>query len=201
MDYELASDEALLEQIAKQDADALEAFYDRHAQTTYNLILRIVRTPAVADELLQESFWQVWQKAGDYNHSGAAAAWLYRIARNKSLDQLRRRKTRPQPILTGSDEEEATLWNTLEADETGVEQGMEQRWNRQRIRQALDAIPSEQRLCLELAYWEGMSQSQIAEYTEHPAWNHQDTRPYRNAETRTSSSYFCLVTGYCRLLP
>src|SRR5919108_3098677 len=96
------SDEALLQLIAQQDAAALEMLYDRYAQTIYNLIKRIVQDSAIADELLQETFWQVWQACGQgqFRGEGVALAWLCRIARNKSLDQLRRQKARPQPVTT-----------------------------------------------------------------------------------------------------
>jgi RNA polymerase sigma-70 factor (ECF subfamily) len=60
------SDKTLLTQIMANNADALATLYDRHAQTAYNLIFRIVRDEAVADELLQETFWQVWQKPANF---------------------------------------------------------------------------------------------------------------------------------------
>ncbi|MBI1880305.1 MAG: sigma-70 family RNA polymerase sigma factor [Chloroflexi bacterium] len=163
------SDEVLLQLIVQRDALALEALYDRYAQTIYNLIVHIVQNPAIADELLQETFWQVWQacEQGQFRGEGAAAAWLCRIARNKSLDQLRRQKARPRPVETKSDEDEESLWSQFMAD-VEVERLTERSWDRQYLRQALDRIPSEQRLCLELAYFEGMSQRQIAEYTDTP---------------------------------
>jgi RNA polymerase sigma-70 factor (ECF subfamily) len=162
-------DEVLLQLIAQRDATALETLYDRYAQTIYNLIVRIVQNPAIADELLQETFWQVWQAGGQgqFRGEGAAAAWLCRIARNKSLDQLRRQKARPRPVETRSDEDEERLWNQFIAD-VEVERQTEHSWDRQYLRQALDRIPSDQRLCLELAYFEGMSQRQIAKHTDTP---------------------------------
>jgi RNA polymerase sigma-70 factor (ECF subfamily) len=134
------------------------------------LINRIVQDPAIADELLQETFWQVWQACGQnqFRGEGAPAAWLCRIARNKSLDQLRRQKARPRPVEVKPDENEETLWDQFPAPEPEVEQLTARSWDRQYIRQALNQIPSEQRLCLELAYFEGMSQRQIAEYTATP---------------------------------
>jgi RNA polymerase sigma-70 factor (ECF subfamily) len=162
------SDEALLGQVAGRDATALEALYDRHAQIVYNLIVRIVQDTAIADELLQETFWQVWQQAGAYRGEGTVAAWLYRIARNKSLDQLRRQKARPQPVETETEEAEVALWAQLPAEEAEVELSVEHGQAYQSVRQALQQIPSEQRNYLELAYFEGMSQRQIAEYTKTP---------------------------------
>jgi RNA polymerase sigma-70 factor (ECF subfamily) len=162
-------DEALLQLIAQRDALALETLYDRYAQTVYNLIIRIVRVPAVADELLQETFWQVWQACGQgqFRAEGAAAAWLFRIARNKSLDQLRRQKARPPIAAPSGDETGENEWEEFVAP-MQVEQVTEQQWDRHSVRQALGRIPAEQRLCLELAYFEGMSQRQIAEHTQVP---------------------------------
>jgi RNA polymerase sigma-70 factor (ECF subfamily) len=168
MDDKQPSDEILLQHIARQDAEALAELYDRYAQIVYNLIVRIVRDTATADELLQETFFQVWQKAGEFSGRGAAAAWLYRIARNKSLDQLRRQKARPQSEETESEEAESTLWDSLPSDNIAVEQDIVRRWDQQYLRQALAQLPAEQRLCLELAYFEGMSQQRIADHTNTP---------------------------------
>jgi RNA polymerase sigma-70 factor (ECF subfamily) len=167
LEYVQHTDESLLGLIARHDADALAALYDRHAQTVYNMIARIVHEPATADEVLQDTFWQVWQKASEFHGGGAAAAWLYRIARNKSLDQLRRQKARPQPLTTDESGEQS-VWATLAAVGAEVERITEHAWRRQHVREALTSLPADQRLCLELAYFEGMSQRQIAEYTATP---------------------------------
>lgn len=160
------SDEELLQSIARRDADAFEALYDRHAQIAYNVILRIVGEPRSAEELVQECFWQVWQKAGDYRGVGAAAAWLYRIARNRALDRVRQRKTHPQMVGLETDEQSATFahYGYLPSVETTVEQS----WQQQQVRQSLAAIPEEQRMILELAYFDGMTQSEIADYLALP---------------------------------
>ena len=167
MDNHLA-DETLLGLIARKNPQALETLYERHAQVTHNLIARIVRDTAIADELLQETFWQVWQKAGEFSGRGAAAAWLYRIARNKSLDELRRRKSRPQTVPAGSAADEATLWAALPANQPAVEQIAGQHLEQQRLLQALIQLPTDQRRCLELAYFEGLTQQQIADCTQVP---------------------------------
>ncbi len=159
------SDELLLRRIAQRDPDALSALYDRHARTVYNLSLRIVRDTATADEVLQDTFWQVWQSAEQYQHEGAVTAWLFRIARNKGLDQLRRQKTRPQPISDdGAFLEKAEPY----IEPRRVEQITAHTLMRQHVQQALADLPNEQRVCLELAYFEGLSQNQIAELTRTP---------------------------------
>lgn len=160
--YHNYSDEQLLQLISRQDLLAYETLYNRHAQIVYNLLNRIVRDVTTAEELLQETFWQVWQKAGQYAEKGAVAAWLYRIARNKALDQLRREKARPRAM-----ENELGTFDQLALHES-AEQTTAERLQRQEIYQALENIPGEQRVCLELAYFEGMSQREIAEYMQTP---------------------------------
>jgi RNA polymerase sigma-70 factor, ECF subfamily len=162
------SDEDLLEQIALRQSEALEVLYDRHAQIIYNLVFHIVKEPTVADELLQDTFWQIWHKADEYRGEGAAAAWFYRIARNKSLDRLRRKNARPQSVTTQNEGAEERLWTNIASPATEVEHVTNHIWDQQNLRQALASIPAEQRLCLELAYFEGMSQRQIADYTNTP---------------------------------
>ena len=162
--YRTYSDETLLQFISRKDLLAYEALYDRHAQTVHNLLNRIVHDPATAEELLQETFWQVWQKAEQYAEKGTVAAWLNRIARNKALDQLRHDKARPRM----ADDDIGALEQSPTYSDEGTEKAVEQRLQQQQVNQALENIPGEQRLCLELAYFEGMSQSQIAEYTSTP---------------------------------
>jgi RNA polymerase sigma-70 factor, ECF subfamily len=159
----------LLEEIAKRNAAAFEALYERHARALYPTVKRIVRDAGAADEVLQEVFYQVWQKADDYRGTGPAGAWLYRIARNKSLDYLRRQRVRPQPIATVSEASDNALWARVGADELAdIEQATERMAICQEVRQALDTIMVEQRLCLELAYFEEMSHRRIASMTATP---------------------------------
>jgi len=164
VEFAQLTDEALLFRIARRDSRALAMLYGRHAQVIYNLIMRIVRESASADEILQDTFWQAWQKSGDFQ-AGNAAAWLYRIARNKSLDWLRRQKTRPQPV---SNFDEPGMQPASTAAHTSIEQTIVRTWQQEHIRQALASLPAEQRQCLELAYFEGMSQRQIAEHMQTP---------------------------------
>lgn len=78
---EYRSDELLIKQMAQRDTEALELLYERHAQIVYNLILRIVRDPVTADELLHDTFWHAWQGAADFRAAGVVAAWLYSTLR------------------------------------------------------------------------------------------------------------------------
>lgn len=158
-DYQNHTDEMLLRLVMRKDVRAYEALYDRHAQLVYSLVVRIVRDLPVAEELLQEIFWQVWQKAEQYEGSGSAMAWLYRIARNRALDQLRRQRARPQAMHS----ELEVLEHSPKFVGRSAESDVEQSWRRQHVLQGLDNIPDDQRLCLELAYFEGLSQREISE--------------------------------------
>jgi RNA polymerase sigma-70 factor (ECF subfamily) len=162
--YANYADETLLRLVHRQDIQAYELLYDRHAQVVYNLITRIVRDTSVAEELLQEVFWQLWQKAGQYEGAGLMAAWLYRMARNKALDHLRHLRTRPQ----AAPDELEMVERSPRLASGSAESEVEQSWRRQQVTQALESISSEQRLCLELAFFEGMSQREIAERTKTP---------------------------------
>lgn len=159
-----SSDEKLLAEIAQQNPDALEMLYDRHAAGVLGLIQRIVRHPPTAEDLLQDTFWQVWQKAEQYQGSGSAAAWIYRIARNRALDQLRRQQARPQ-IEDGAVDRLEQFAAPLQATTDGH---VERSWERGHVLSALAQIPDEQRVCLELAYFDGMTHQQIAEHTRTP---------------------------------
>ncbi len=160
LDY---SDEMLLQLVNGKDLWAYEILYERHAQSLYSLLIRVVREPTTAEELLQETFWQVWQKSEQYSEKGSVAAWLHRIARNKALDQLRYIKARPSTTSNLGTVEQSATYASASAEQT-----VEQRLQQQHIVQALASIPGEQRVCLELAYFEGMSQREIAEHTSTP---------------------------------
>ncbi|HYN89065.1 MAG TPA: sigma-70 family RNA polymerase sigma factor [Ardenticatenaceae bacterium] len=168
VDYAQSSDEALLLWMTRQDTEALERLYERHGQIVYNLIVRIVGDAAIAEELLQDTFWQAWQKAGEYRGEGSVPAWLYRIARNKSFDTLRRSQARPRAVETSTESDEQALWSRLAAGSGEVDAAIERHWDRQHVYAALNSLPPEQRHCLELAYFEGLSQRQIAERTGTP---------------------------------
>jgi RNA polymerase sigma-70 factor (ECF subfamily) len=161
-------DEILIHHIANRDVHAIEQLYDRYSGALYALILRIVKDANAAEGLVQETFLQVWQKANDYTGIGVPGAWIFRIARNKALDHLRRGKVRP----VSADKEIEAHYDLTEhgSDEplTLIETHVEQGYHRQHLHTALAEIPQEQRYCLELAYFEGMSQREIAIHTNTP---------------------------------
>lgn len=114
--------------------------------------------------MLQDTFWQIWQKIDQYHGLGVGVAWMYQIARHKALDQLRRQKTKSS---VREDDVELCIWSPV-LHQASAEREFEQGWVRQQVRQALEQIPQEQRLCLELAYFDGLSQQEIAQQTQTP---------------------------------
>ncbi|CAA9589639.1 MAG: RNA polymerase sigma-70 factor [uncultured Thermomicrobiales bacterium] len=162
-------DEALLARLASGDRAALSPLYDRYAGPVFALLLRIVADRAAAEDLLQEVFVRVWQRAGTYQIGrGRPLTWTLGIAHNLAIDEVRRRRRRPQ----GVDEREAGQAEDLLAGLPSAEASPEeQAWARQRRQQigaALRQLPPAQRAIIELAYFEGYTQSQMAERLGEP---------------------------------
>ena len=159
-------DEALVTRVARGDSAALEVLYDRYASRVMGISLKIVGDQALAEDILQETFWRVWQSAATYQSQlGAFAGWLFRIARNLSIDANRRRNTRPQVMMnTRGEDSVPTLEETPDPDMDVAEQAQAILTNRQ-IRNALASLPDVQRQVIELAYFYGMTRQEIAEAT------------------------------------
>ena len=158
------SDEQLIAQVARGDTAAYEMLYDRYASAGLGLALKITGDQALAEEVLQETFWRVWRKADLFQtHRGAFTSWFFGIARNLSIDMLRRQRTQVQ--LSDESEQliEQTADPTLDVPETA--------WLRvkhQQMRTAIESLPSEQRYVIELAYFRGMTRQEIAQATGEP---------------------------------
>jgi RNA polymerase sigma-70 factor (ECF subfamily) len=90
-------DEALILRIAQRDMHALSILYDRYARAIYAFIWRIVKDTGATEGLVQETFLQIWHNADEFQGTGALGAWIFRIARTRALDHLRRTKTTPPP--------------------------------------------------------------------------------------------------------
>lgn len=162
--YTNSPDEVLLQAVMQQEVRAFEALYDRYASLIYSVLLRIVRDGNMAEELMQDTFCQVWQKADRYHGTGTVIGWLRRIARNKALDHLRHQKVHSPASAENFENLESSLFFGCPS----VESEFEQAWTQQQVRQALNQIPNEQRLCLELVYFEGLTHQEIAEQMATP---------------------------------
>jgi RNA polymerase sigma-70 factor, ECF subfamily len=164
MPTEQLSDEVLIARVARGDQTALEVLYDRHAATVLGISLKITGDHAASEDVLQETFWRVWQNAVNYQaQRGFFMSWLFRIARNLAIDTYRRRSVRPQAI-TEADAANPILDQLPDADMEVPEQA-ESNFKAEQGRNALTALPPEQRRVIELAYFYGMTRQEIAEAT------------------------------------
>lgn len=154
------SDEALLQAIADGEMWAMESLYDRYNRVLYSLAYRMVADHQVAEDLLQDAFLSIWRRATSYSpQAGAAHSWLISILHHRAIDHLRgvRRRASVQ---------EAPL-EEIELDETrafpDVWDAAWQSMKGSQVHAALKRIPVEQRLVIELAYFQGWTHSEIAE--------------------------------------
>jgi len=150
----------LIRRMALKDAQALETFYDRYNRLVFSLVLRIIRIREDAEDIVVDVFWQVWQQAGRYDNSrGKPVAWLLTIARTRAIDGLRSSNRQPTHSATAEKIEDHRM---PEEKEMITDPGV-QAETRQAVREALRSLPEQQRIPLELAYFEGMSHAEIAE--------------------------------------
>jgi RNA polymerase sigma-70 factor (ECF subfamily) len=153
------SDEGLIRRILHGDEGALGILYDRYGGRVYSVAKHILQDTGAAEEVLQDIFHQLWRVAANFDSArGTLASWLLVMARNRSIDQLRRRTP------AGEEELAATLHGSvLDIESVTVRNEMAER-----VRAALRALPEAQRVAMELAYFEGLTQSEIAKRTGDP---------------------------------
>lgn len=160
------TDEVLVSRVCEGDTAALEALYSRYARVVYSFAVRIVGDGATAEEILQEAFVRTWRQAETYRTvRGTFASWLLSITHNLAIDELRRRQRRPQRV-DGTDVHE--VMNGLVDDAANVEEAAEAALLRERVGKALTTLPEAQRIAIELAFFQSMSQREIAAYLDEP---------------------------------
>jgi RNA polymerase sigma-70 factor (ECF subfamily) len=160
------SDEELVAAVASGDSSALEALYDRYARIVFALALRMLSHADVAEDVVQETFWRVWRRATTFqSSSGAFSPWLFGIARNLCIDELRRRQVRPAANSNANDE---LLLQSIADNAQDVEDMTWQFERRRMIIEALNELPADQREVIEMAYFSGLSQREIAEKLNNP---------------------------------
>ena len=149
-------DRQLIQRMASKDAAALDTFYARYNRLAFSLIFRIVGNRPDAEDVLTEVFWQIWQQSGRYDATrGKPVAWLLTIARTRAIDSLRssgRQQEKNEPFdpqkdrpPSGPEPDIFVLADT-----------------RQAVQEALQTLPEQQRIPLEMAYFQGMSHTEIA---------------------------------------
>ena len=159
------SDEALLKEIAGGAVWAMDSLYERYSRMLYSVAYRMVADHQIAEDLLQDAFLAVWRRSTTYSpQTGAARSWLISILHHRTIDHLRRMRRRSGIV-------EAPL-EELELDETTAFPDVwDEAWRSiksSQVRAALMKIPTEQRLVIELAYFQGWTHAEIAEGTEIP---------------------------------
>jgi RNA polymerase sigma-70 factor (ECF subfamily) len=158
VDYAPLSDEQLLARVAQErDGDAFDELYRRYSRPVYSLVARTVRDAALGEDVVQETFAAVWRAARSYKQErGSATAWLFTIARNSAVDAIRARKPTvgdPPDMADGGPTPEEQTVAEMEAF---------------RVHTAVDGLPEREREVIELAYFQGLSQSQVAQRLELP---------------------------------
>lgn len=159
VDYAVVHDGELLQKISRRDREAFAALYDRYATMLYALCIAIVKKQEEAEDVLQECFLQVWEKAVAFNSAkGSAYTWLATLTRNRAIDRLRSKSFRKDKQtlpdfdfeLMADDTIHTPLDNTSFAERADI------------VKNAFAKLPAEQRQVLELAYFQGHTQSEIA---------------------------------------
>jgi RNA polymerase sigma-70 factor (ECF subfamily) len=149
-----ASDEALLARVRDRDEDALAELYDRHGRVAYGLALRVLRDPALAEDAVQEGFLAVWRTADRFQPERAKpSTWILTLVHRRAVDLVRREeRRRADPLEVAPDPGERSA-----DEEVGV------RTKRRIVQDALRQLPDDQRQALQLAYYGGLTQSELAE--------------------------------------
>lgn len=156
----------LLRQVQQHNRTALELLYERYSARALGVAYKMVRDRDLAEEVVADAFWRVWQRAGQFEAGrGSFASWFYGIVRHLALDELRRRDVRPIPHDDEELEVALTRDPTLEHD---VSQVVERRLAADRVQRALLALPPSQREVIHLAYFEGLTRQEIARHLGQP---------------------------------
>lgn len=153
-------DEALLYALALGVLWSLEVLYQRYSRLLYSIAYRMIPDHQVAEDLLQETFVSVWQHAGSYSsQSGSVRTWLVAIIRHRAIDQLRKQRAR-------ADFQAPSIDDLVSDERLAAPDAWDEAWKSiqgTQVRNALQMLSSEQRLVIELAYFQGWTQSEIAE--------------------------------------
>jgi RNA polymerase sigma-70 factor (ECF subfamily) len=152
----------LMVRLQRRDPQALAELYDRYGQLVFRLIFRMVRDKGVAEDLVQETFLRVWNRVGGFDSDrGAVGPWLLAVARNRAIDYLRCQGPRGESGIDLNETEHPRLFADLASDVFHFDLVRQ-------VKRALDQLDTQQRQAIELAYFEGMSQTEIAERMGQP---------------------------------
>jgi RNA polymerase sigma-70 factor, ECF subfamily len=159
----LAEDGDLVRRLKAREPHAMSELYDRYARVAYSLILRIVRNTAVAEDLVQETFLRVWHRVHSFDaEKGALGAWLLTVARNRAIDHLRSVDGRMEVNAISLQHLERPAWfASLDTGALALDRV-------RRLQRAFEKLTPHQRQVIDMAYYEGMSQTEMAERLKQP---------------------------------
>jgi RNA polymerase sigma-70 factor (ECF subfamily) len=166
VDYSTFDDEALIRLIVHRRTEALSALYDRYSRLVFSMAFHSVGDRETAEEVTQDVFMRIWDKASTYRSDQAkVSTWLVSITRYRAIDMLRQRGVRPEQNSIG--------WEDLAAGSEPTEENdpadeAERKLQQERVRVAIAALPAEQQLALALAFFQGLTHSEIAERLGEP---------------------------------
>jgi RNA polymerase sigma-70 factor, ECF subfamily len=161
IDSRFMTDIELISRIRSREPSAFDLFYDRYAQIIFNLCIRILRDEVEAEDVMQEVFIQIWKEAERFDAARASVkTWIFTIARSRSLDRYRSRKTAQQRLQENASEE----LNHISSKEDLQNRRVLQNY----VAHAVDQLSREQRIVLELSYYRGLTQEEIAELLGEP---------------------------------
>jgi len=164
--YSGLDDEELMQRLAYRDLVAFRALYDRYGNLVYSAALRVVRDAQIAEDMVQEIFLRIWRKPESYvAQRGRFVTWLTSVTRNRAVDEVRSRGRRFRHETASPEEQERELPASEQDDPALTAELSDQR---RLIVAALKQIPAEQREIIELAYFGGLTQQEIAERLSQP---------------------------------
>jgi RNA polymerase sigma-70 factor, ECF subfamily len=157
-----AQDTDLVLRLQRRDAQALAELYDRYGRLVYALILRIVRDTGIAEDLVQETFLRVWNRVQAFDpQKGSIGPWMLAVARNRAIDYVRSAGGRERNAFEFSDTDHPSLFTDMEKDILRSDKARV-------VKAALEKLSANQRQVIELAYFEGLSQTEMAERMGQP---------------------------------
>ena len=153
------TDATLMERILQRDGSALETLYDRYGRPVYSVVLRIAQQPASAEEIVQDVFLKLWRNAERYQISrGPLGPWLFTVARNRALDFLRLKQEKQRRREDSSDFD----LPPSAVQRSDPEGAIDQSRRAEKVRAVMHDLPEVQHRAIELAFFEGMSHSEIS---------------------------------------
>lgn len=160
---DVSSDTALVHRLLQRDVRAFEQLYDRHSRIVYGLVLRILQQASTSEEVVQDVFLQLWRNAGQYQSGrGPFVPWLLTLARNRALDNLRLKSERQRRREDQTEELPAI------AQAPEYEKALDEKRRAEVVRSLIGALSAQQKKAIEMAYFEGLSHSEIAAALQEP---------------------------------